>query len=72
MNTLINWIISKIRRKNRFEAALQGGASVCFHGDNVRIRRGCHYVELNQKEYLMLLSLRGFQVRKGAEFEVAL
>lgn len=72
MNTLINWIISKLRRKSRFELALAGAASVAITENGVRIKRGWRCVELSQKEYLMLLSLRGLQARRGAEIEVAL
>lgn len=73
MRTLINWIIRKLRRKSRFEAALQGGASVIFSGDRVRIRRGCRWVDLSRAEYVMLLSLRAFQPRNDRiEVEVAL
>lgn len=72
MNTLINWIISKMRRKSRFEAALGHSASVSITENSVRIKRGWRCVELSQKEYLMLLSLQGLQVRRGAEIEVAL
>lgn len=76
MRTLINWIIgqlqSKLRKRSRFEAALGGAASVAITENGIRIKRGWRCVELSQKEYLMLLSLQGLQVRRGAEIEVAL
>lgn len=53
MRTLINWIISKLRRRN---------LRMHIHKDGITLRQGRNCIRLSHSDYLLLEQLRRWQV----------
>lgn len=55
MKTLLDWLISKLRRRIRLSYRLRE------HDGVVEIRQGWHTVRLSHSDYLLLQQLKGWQ-----------
>lgn len=66
MRTLINWIISKLRRRNRLDEDLRRmehhNLRMHIHKNGITLRQGRNCIRLSHSDYLLLEQLRGWQV----------